>query len=315
MHSKNIFIAIIILVLVGIVGFFLTQSSTTTTQAPDTNEQPIPVEPDGGIGDGAEPLPEDTDTEPTEEDGSVVIGTSADGNKIRAFSFGDGSDEILLIGGIHGGYSWNTTVLAYELIDYLEEQESELPENLKVTVIPVMNPDGLAETFGTPGRFNPDRASEVTETERIAGRFNGNDVDLNRNFDCEWSASATWQSRTVSGGSAAFSEPEAAAIREYVNDSQPVAAVVWFSSEGRVYPSACGGNPSSASNALASTFATAAGYPTAAEFDAYTITGDMVNWLAKESVPAISVLLTNHSDIELTKNRAGLEAVLEAYAE
>jgi hypothetical protein len=40
----------------------------------------------------------------------------------------------------------------------------------------------------------------------------------------------------------------------------------------------------------------------------------MVNWLAKENIPAISVLLTNHSDIEWTKNKAGIEAILSHYA-
>jgi hypothetical protein len=51
----------------------------------------------------------------------------------------------------------------------------------------------------------------------VSGRYNGNTVDLNRNFDCDWQASGVWQSTQVSGGSKAFSEPEPSlAIKTYV---------------------------------------------------------------------------------------------------
>jgi hypothetical protein len=69
--------------------------------------------------------------------------------------------------------------------------------------------------------------------------------------------------------------------------------------------------PSKASTELANTYGKAAGYPVDAEFDAYSITGDMVNWMAKEGIPAISVLLTDHKTTEWTKNKAGIEAVLK----
>ena len=49
-------------------------------------------------------------------------------------------------------------------------------------------------------------------------------------------------------------------------------------------------------------------------FDFYEITGDMVNWLAKNKVPAISVLLSTHNSIEWDKNLAGIKALLEHYA-
>ena len=56
------------------------------------------------------------------------------------------------------------------------------------------------------------------------------------------------------------------------------------------------------------------GYRAYEDFDFYEITGDMVNWLAKIKVPAISVLLANHQDTEWTKNQAGIKALLEYYA-
>lgn len=312
MKATNLTIGILILIIIGLFGYLITQHSSRTESDIVDTEQPMPVEPDGGIGDGAEPLEEPENTLP-ERDDETVIGTSADGNNIMAYHYGRGETEILLIGGVHGGYSWSTAALGYELVDYFDTNPNQLPENIMVTIIPVANPDGLEAAVGTTGRFSTTLAEALTLTARTDARFNANDVDLNRNFDCEWSASGTWQNRTVSGGTAPFSEPEAVAIRDYVLTYTPDVAVVWFSSEGKVYPSACASEPTEASTALAKLFASKAGYPEAPEFDAYAITGDMVNWLAKQNIPAISILLTSHDDTEFDKNLAGVEAVINAY--
>ncbi len=298
MQAKNIIIAALALALIIGIGFLLFKSGADTVvvveDTPDktTVAEVLPVEPDGGIGDGAEPSSDTTDQRGAES----LIGYSVEGEEILAYHFGTGDREILLIGGVHGGYSPNTTDLANELVTYFKENGDTIPENLLVTVIPNLNPDG-------------------TEKSGTAGRFNANNVDLNRNFDCEWSATALWRSEEISGGATAFSEQEAQALRDYVVKYDPAAAIVWFSAEGKVYPSACGGTPSKASVELAATFASAAGYPAAAEFNAYAITGDMVNWMAKEGIPAISVLLTNHQNTEWSKNEAGIKAVLSKYAE
>jgi hypothetical protein len=301
MQSKNIVIIILALVLIGAIGFILFSKSSDTTviidEAPDnTGEEPMPVEPDGGIGDGAESLPEPEQPDSADRGADTVIGESVDGEAITAYHFGSGDTEILLVGGVHGGYSPNTRALAGDLVSYFGDNEDIIPNNLMVTIIPNLNPDGAKESGAD-------------------GRFNANNVDLNRNFDCEWSETAVWRDQEVSGGDTAFSEPEAAALRDYVLSYDPTAAIVWFSAEGKVYPSACAGAPSRQSVELAATFATAAGYPAEAEFDAYAITGDMVNWMAKQDIPAISVLLSDHQGTERAKNLAGLEAVLNAYAE
>jgi hypothetical protein len=296
MNSKNIVIILLGVVLVAAVAYLLIRSSNETVVVVEDrpSDETMPVEPDGGIGDGAESL-DDLLNEVVVRGSESVIGTSVDGEEIIARHFGTGAAEVLLIGGIHGSYSANTAALTEEAIAYFETNEAKIPEGVMLTIIPNLNPDGLAMT-GT------------------SGRFNSNDVDLNRNFDCEWSETGMWRQQEVSGGSAPFSEPEAAALRDYVDTYNPNAAVVLFSAEGKVYPSACNGAPSSASIGLAATYATATGYPSEAEFDAYAITGDMVNWMAKEGIPAISVLLTDHENTEWTKNKVGIEAVLKDYA-
>ncbi len=119
----------------------------------------------------------------------------------------------------------------------------------------------------------------------------------------------------MSGGTAAFSEPEAQAIKEYVEAQTPASVVVWYSAAGGVFASSCHNGVSDETNALTSLYAKASGYLAYKSFDFYATTGDMVNWLAKMKIPAISVLLTNHTDTEWTKNKAGIEAVIKHYAQ
>jgi predicted deacylase len=306
MNTKNIIVAFIIFILVGIIATLLLNNSTT-----DMVENNLPTATTTEM--NPEPQATTSTMEQAQRGDSTIVGKSVQGEDITAYHFGTGTTELLFVGGIHGGYSWNTALLAYEMIDYLESNPNEIPENITITIIPAANPDGLIQAIGTAGVFRSTAASTLTDTTRVASRFNQNNVDLNRNFDCDWEATSMWQNREVSGGSSAFSEPETMAIRDYVLRVKPAAAVVWFSAEGEVYPSACSGAPSPQSVSLANAFGTASGYGVSKEFDAYTINGDMVNWMAKENIPAISVLLTNHEDTELTKNQAGLKAVIEAY--
>lgn len=254
-------------------------------------------------------------TTTAEDDGSKVIGKSVEGRDIKAYHYGNGSTEILFVGDIHGGYTWNTALLAYKTIDYLQANPDNIPENIKVTVIPVLNPDGLNRVVGTTtANFE---AAQVTasQAEQVAGRFNANNVDLNRNFDCSWQSSAKWQGMTVSGGSEAFSEPESKAIRQYIEENKLKAVVAWYSSAGGVFASSCKNGVSTETQKLTDLYAKAAGYKAYETYNFDEIPGDMVNWMAKEGIPAISVLLTSHSDIEWSKNQAGIDAVLAHYAE
>lgn len=251
-----------------------------------------------------------TDKGKEEHDGVSIIGQSVGGNEISAHHFGEGEDELLFVGGIHGGYSWNTALVAFELMDYLEENPDVIPGNIKITVIPVLNPDGLERVTGTTTRF----AKTDVSGDTVPGRFNGNNVDLNRNFDCNWQPEATWRDNAVDPGSGAFSEPESVALRTYVQDNNPAAAVVWYSAAGGVYTSKCNGEAvMQDTKELMNTYADASGYPAKGYFDAYAITGDAVDWMAKQSIPAVSVILETHNQVEWNKNRSGVEALLEAY--
>jgi len=313
-HMKKLIIFIAVIIIAGIGGYFLFSGGVETA-----NDGAFPSAPEGTVQDDeqAQETQEAENGQMSEDQkngGESIIGTSAGGRDITAYHYGAGDTELLFVGGIHGGYEWNTVLLAYEIMDHLKENPDVIPENIKVTIIPVLNPDGLHKTVGTDGRF---AASDVPQAigDTVPGRFNANDVDLNRNFNCDWQAQGTWQSKTVSGGTEAFSEPEAQAMKDYVQAHSPSAAVVYYSAAGGVFASNCHNGILPETRTIMNTYAGASGYRAYEDFDFYKITGDMVNWLAGKNIPAISVLLTNHTDIEFEKNRKGVEALLKHYAE
>lgn len=296
--KNSIIILILLVVFVG-VGIYLYQDSMPGANNPMTTEESGEVV--------------EEETEEAAQEPETVIGQSVEGRDITAYHYGTGETELLFVGGIHGGYSWNTALVAYELMDYLEENPEVVPSNVKVTVIPVMNPDGLNKVAGTPGRF--DRADvSTTQSVLVSGRFNANKVDLSRNFDCNWQSTGVWQTTPVSGGARAFSEPESRAIQSYISANKPEAAVVWYSAAGGVYASSCGSAVSAETSALTNLYANASGYPAHESFDFYETTGDMVNWLAKNNIPAVSVLLSTRTDVEWDKNKRGVDALLQSYA-
>lgn len=304
---KNTTIALVIIIIIVIFGFALYQGGFFN-QAPTDNQLENP-DLTGNATSTATSTPTEAETMGPEK----VIGKSAEGRDIMAYTYGEGDKEIVFVGGVHGGYSWNTILAAREIKEYFEDNQGKIPANLKVTVIPLLNPDGLNKVVGTIGEF---KASDVPQSEEtVAGRFNANNVDLNRNFDCNWQETSTWRNRKVNAGSKEFSEPETQAFRDYVNQAKPAAVVFYFSAAGGVFSSSCQSGILPETKELTSLYAKAAGYPAYGEFDFYDISGDAVNWLAKEKIPGISVLLSNHQDTEWSKNRKGIEALLNYYAD
>lgn len=297
---------LVAVLLVGIGGYFLLYGMPGSDDVAQMEEEVMT--------DESDTVEDAMEEEEVENEKETILGQSVDGRDIVAYHYGTGEKELLFVGGVHGGYSWNTALVGYELMDYLEENPSAIPENIRVTVVPVLNPDGLEKFIGTAGVFTKEDALASTIDSKTA-RFNAHVVDLNRNFDCDWESTGTWQNQDVDGGDAPFSEPESAAIRDYVAVHIPAAAVVWYSSAGGVFASSCHNGVSSETRAITNLYADAAGYKAYEEFDFYEITGDMVNWLAKENIPAISVLLTTHSDTEWSKNQKGIEALFAHYAE
>lgn len=258
-----------------------------------------------------EPLPVQVE-EPKESFSVEVIGTSVLGRKIEAYTYGSGEKHLVFVGGIHGGYEWNSVLLAYKFMDYLSENPDVIPETVSVSVIPSANPDGLYKVIGKEGRFSVLDVPTATQPAGT-GRFSANDVDLNRNFDCKWKPESMWRGNVVSAGTAPFSEPEAAAIRDFVLDETPEAVIFWHSQSNAVYASECYAGILPETRDVMNAYSLASGYPAVDSFDAYPITGDVEGWLASINIPAITVELKTHETIEWERNLAGIKAVLEYY--
>lgn len=291
MRMRTYLIAIVVMILAGAGGWF-TYARLHPAPAPE------PV---------AEILPP-TPTWPLRS----MIGKSVDGRNIEQYTYGDGPRKLLFVGGIHGGYEWNSVLLAYRFIDYLESIKTSLPEGLAITVIPNINPDAVFKIVGKEGRFTEE---DVPQGDVSHGRFNAHDVDLNRNFGCKWSPEGTWRSQKVSTGSEAFSEPESRALRDFVLAQKPTAVVFWHSQANAVYASECEEGVLPETVAIMHTYANAAGYKAVESFDAYAVTGDAEGWLASIGIPAITVELSAHDTIEWEKNLAGVKALIASYTE
>lgn len=243
------------------------------------------------------------------------IGRSVEGRAIEAYTYGAGNKHVVFVGGVHGGYEWNSVLLAYEFMDYLAlpENVAVIPANLTVTVIPSANPDGVFKIIGKEGRFALADVPKLSREATAPGRFNAHDVDLNRNFACKWKSESKWQSKTVSAGTAAFSEPEAVAIRDFVlggASGKPSAVVFWHSQANAVYASECEAGILPETRNIMNAYSKVSGYPAVDSFDSYEISGDAEGWLASIGIPAITVELQAHDSIEWDRNLAGVKAIL-----
>lgn len=243
-----------------------------------------------------------------------IIGKSVQGRNIDAYIYGNGPTHLMFVGGIHGGYEWNSVALAYQFLDYLDATPGFIPKNLTIAVIPSANPDGVYRVMNKEGRITAAEVPIATFTEGT-GRFNAHNVDLNRNFDCKWQPKATWKTNVVSAGTSAFSEPEVAAIKYFVASFTPDGAIFWHSKSNGVYASQCEHGILPGTLDIMNAYAKASGYSAIKTFDAYVVSGASEDWLASIDIPAITVELKTHETVEWPQNLAGIKAILNYYSQ
>lgn len=224
---------------------------------------------------------------------SQIIGYSIKGRPITAYRFGTGFYQVALVGDIHGGYEVNTRQLLVELKTHFESHPDDVPPTVTLWLIPIANPDGLAQ----------DR------------RFNARGVDLNRNADTDLDGCAgnDWQPDTFTsdgqnrgaGGDYPFSEPETRALADFLRQMHIV--VSYHSYAGAIFPGGCGTHGPTLR--LAQILAEATGYDLPAEgWTAYPTTGGLADYLTDLGVAAAEIADWEHT--ELARNLRGVLAVL-----
>ncbi len=239
-----------------------------------------------------------------------VIGRSVEDRPIRVQVIGDGEVDVIIVGGIHGGYEANSIALARRFAAYFREDPQRLPDNFTVHIIDNMNPDGLhAVTGGTPLE-----EFDFPAVDARSGRFNANGVDLNRNWDGNWQPQSTWRNTIVDAGSEPFSEPETRAVRDYFLEVEPAASVFYQSAGAFLWYSGAeeGWDPSLR---LAEAYGDASGYrverpdpPEPGEED--DITGSADDYFYRIGHRNVTVELTTHYVLEWDRNLAGFRALL-----
>jgi predicted deacylase len=226
--------------------------------------------------------------------GPLVIGQSVEGRPLEVYRFGTGPRRRLLIAGIHGGYEWNTTALADEIIAHLSAQPDEVPAPVTLYVLRALNPDGAARGRGEDGRYNAHR------------------VDLNRNFPVNWKydfqRTGCRDQSPGDAGPRAASEPETRALMQFVLANPPEALISYHSAALGIF--AGGQPPAEASLRLAETVDAASSYAYPPVATGCEYTGQLIDWAAAQGIAAIDLELHTHGSAEFADNRPVLAALL-----
>lgn len=228
----------------------------------------------------------------------LTLGASGEGRPITAVKIGAGARKFALVGDTHGGPEANTYQLVAQLADYFRAHPDEVPPDVRLYIIPTLNPDGLAG--GT--------------------RFNAAGVDLNRNMNTnldacpenDWSIHVEGARGIASdtGGPYPDSEPESRLIRDFLLDASAV--IFYHSDGGDVFPAFCEHAPSIA---LAQAYAANTGYRYDRYWQKYNITGGMHDWASSLGIAAITPELFNGVDQDYKQNLAGVQAILRQPAD
>ena len=223
-----------------------------------------------------------------------VIGYSVEGRPLNVYTFGDGAHQRMIVAGIHGGDEWNTTTLANQLIEYLDQYPDVVPDDVTLYILPSLNPDGEARAHNKYGRLNR------------------NGVDLNRNFPINWRADwnrgGCWNYLPSSGGTAPGSEAETQALMNFINNHKIEALISYHSAALGIFP---GGDPwDENSIRLAESIAQVSEYPFPPLDTGCTYSGTLPDYAVLQGIAAVDLELTNHIETDFGMNLDILEVLL-----
>ena len=294
MRSIKIIVFVCVILVTSYI-IFTTYSSDPTTQE-QQEEQNIDTEVTQEDQDNPEVVEEPDASDNSLCDGGVYveefsacgkeIGRSIEDRPIYVFEVGDGDIDILFVGGLHTGLEKNTSDLAKSVLEYYNNAPEFVPENVSLHIIPVVNPDGLAN-----------------DTHN-----NANGVDLNRNWATEdWQTDTyhpTYGTKEGAGGESPISEPETKALYDFITTLQPEMTFVWHSQAGTVEDNDIGD-----ADELAGIYAQAAEYEHIEEWTHYVVTGDFLPAMGDVDIPVAEVELAGR-ELEFDRNIKGVEAIL-----
>lgn len=214
----------------------------------------------------------------------ISLGQSSKGLPLTVIRVGYGPQRVVMIGGVHGDEP-DTVAVVRELSDYFYNHVDRVPAGATFYFLVALNPDSLAEE----------------------DRFTPGGVDLNRNWDTpSWLKDSPQPGgvKSDSGGAFPFSEPETAALSNFLLDLQadPTTEnllVIFYhhhtgvADVGQVQPGyESYGNPAGTSSTMAVTMANIGSYQYVPFWNGpYQPTGEAINWCALQQIAAVDVEL------------------------
>lgn len=159
-------------------------------------------------------------------DGQPITGVEIASNVNVA---GDGR-PVYVVMGLHHAREWPSAEIAAEFAADLAAHQADpriaaLLRELRVVVVPVVNPDGYAYSRGTAvgGQPDPAAATKRRNCRALPGDPSGGScarrrgVDLNRDYGAYWggAGASTSPDDETYRGTGPWSEPEAAAVHEF----------------------------------------------------------------------------------------------------
>jgi murein tripeptide amidase MpaA len=169
------------------------------------------------------------------------IGTSVEGRQIKALKISnnpavnDPSKGDVVIMATHHAREWLSTETALYIAEqlltrYTTDAQIQADVNqLQIWIIPVVNPDGFAHTQ------TADRYWRKNRRDNGDGTFG---VDLNRNYGYQWglaSGSSPFTSDDTYRGTGPFSEPEVAAIRDFLQTRTNLKTILTYHSYSELF--------------------------------------------------------------------------------
>lgn len=172
----------------------------------------------------------------------LTIGQSVEGRAINALRLGTGPDSgtkpRIYMTGCHHAREWISVEVPLDFARFILDSYSTDPrarhclDEAQIYIIPIMNPDGL--------EYSITRYRYWRKNRQYNGRYSYG-VDLNRNYSYQWGLDNKGSSPSTNSatyrGHAPFSEPETAALRDFMLQNPPAGLISYHNfSQIILYP-------------------------------------------------------------------------------